>query len=209
MTKLRSSSRIARALHARRLRDRLALRQRRPTGNAGTAGRHQGRDHFTGFTSFTNFTRLGITLAMPRKSSTVKRTATQRRKTATFVSRRAKRTVALGASGHDASFSIYQSLLTDVDERRLRTVLETVRSYIFSTKDDAAALRARNQDRVDTLSALTFADALSSDEAGTFVRRSRPVVNQMVRQGQLLAVPDGLALRFPRWQFDAGCGKSQ
>ncbi|HEV2738452.1 MAG TPA: hypothetical protein VGU66_07735 [Candidatus Elarobacter sp.] len=62
--------------------------------------------------------------------------------------------------------------------------------------------QARNAANVTSLRERILGDALSSDEAGAYLRRSRPVINKMAKVGRLLAIADGRALRFPRWQFD-------
>jgi hypothetical protein len=60
----------------------------------------------------------------------------------------------------------------------------------------------RNAAEVRSLRETILGDALSSDEVRGYVRRSRPIVNKMAKDGRLLAIADGRALRFPRWQFD-------
>ncbi len=62
--------------------------------------------------------------------------------------------------------------------------------------------RARNAAEVRSLRDTILGDALSSDDVREFVRRSRPIVNKMAKDGRLLAIRDGRTLRFPRWQFD-------
>ena len=63
-------------------------------------------------------------------------------------------------------------------------------------------MRADNATRLEVKRAAILADTVSSDEAGVFISRTRPVVNKLAKSGDLLAVNDGRYLRFPRWQFD-------
>lgn len=102
--------------------------------------------------------------------------------------------------------ALFEDLRHDVGDERLSIVLRTVRSYLSSTTQqegrDLTALQNANRDKLQTLRALIFADTISSDEVRAYVNRSRPVINKMAREGQLLAIPDGRALRFPKWQFD-------
>jgi excisionase family DNA binding protein len=64
------------------------------------------------------------------------------------------------------------------------------------------ALRQKNAASLAVLRAEVLRESLSSDEVKALINRSRPTVNKMAKEGELLAVPDGRAFRFPRWQFD-------
>lgn len=65
----------------------------------------------------------------------------------------------------------------------------------------APPLAEENAVRAASLRARILAGALSSDQAGTYINRSRPIVNKMAKMGALLAIADGRSLRFPKWQF--------
>jgi hypothetical protein len=128
--------------------------------------------------------------------------------TATLTKKRAtsRRRIAKAASTGNGSRGLFERLHEDAGERLLRVALETLSSYVSATREtgagELARLQSANQIRLNTLRALVLDDTLSSDEVRRYVNRSRPVVNKMARQGQLLAIPNGRALRFPRWQFD-------
>jgi hypothetical protein len=106
------------------------------------------------------------------------------------------------------AYAIVDSLRQDIGDETLGVVLETVRSYLHSTwshrrgVEGRAAAKAANKVRLETLRALILNDTISSDEVRAYVHRSRPIINKMAKEGQLLAILDGRVLRFPRWQFD-------
>jgi hypothetical protein len=114
--------------------------------------------------------------------------------------------VAKATSASSGSRGLFERLHEDAGERLLRVALETLETYVLATREteagDLARLHSANQIRHNTVRALILDDTISSDEVRRYVNRSRPVVNKMAKQGLLLAIPDGRALRFPRWQFD-------
>lgn len=115
---------------------------------------------------------------------------------------RARRAVAARRS---RSRAILESLRDDVGEDALAAVLETVHSYLSSTAShqrNSRRVADANRVKLQTLRALILDDTISSDEVSGYVHRSRPIVNKMAKEGQLLAILDGRVLRFPRWQFD-------
>jgi len=87
----------------------------------------------------------------------------------------------------------------------LKAIRDEVRPALRVRGDESkqlAKLRAQNAARVEAKRAAIFADAVNSDEAGTLIFRTRPIVVKLAKAGELLAVPNGRSLRFPRWQFD-------
>jgi hypothetical protein len=107
-----------------------------------------------------------------------------------------------------ASLVLVNGLREDIGERRLSSLLRTIRDEVRpatrlrSADTVRALLRAENSMRVEAKRAAILADAVNSDIAGKFIARTRPVVNKLAKDGELLAVEDGRYLRFPRWQFD-------
>ncbi|MBV8644530.1 MAG: hypothetical protein JO225_11565 [Candidatus Eremiobacteraeota bacterium] len=102
---------------------------------------------------------------------------------------------------------LVRELRAELGEPMLSRVLEVLKQELHGTRRAAAnpvlvQLRANNAAAVAATRAQLLRDALSSDEVRRYVNRTRPVVNRMAKEGTLLAVADGRALRFPRWQFD-------
>jgi hypothetical protein len=107
------------------------------------------------------------------------------------------------------SVGIAEKLRDRVGEELFLSILQTISRAVPSmpsTLDGAqmelAGLRLRNAARVGAKRAVILNGAVSSDVAGKFISRSRPVVHKMAKSGELLAVEDGRFLRFPHWQFD-------
>lgn len=117
---------------------------------------------------------------------------------------RRKSDVAISLRG--GSRALFKHLCENVSEETLLHALETVTQYLLSTRqtesDGLTKLQKTNRIRLDTLRALILDDTISSDQVRVYVNRSRPIINKMAKEGQLLAIPDGRVLRFPRWQFD-------
>jgi hypothetical protein len=85
---------------------------------------------------------------------------------------------------------------------RIRDEVLPARRIQAAEHKELVRMRAENAARLEVKRAVILADAISSDEAGILISRSRPVVNKLAKSGALLAVQDGRYLRFPRWQFD-------
>jgi hypothetical protein len=102
--------------------------------------------------------------------------------------------------------ALFEQLRATVGEETLRNALETLKRYLSSARriesDDLTKLQKANRVRLDTLRALILEDTISSDQVRAYINRSRPIINKMAKEGQLLAIPDGRILRFPTWQFD-------
>jgi len=92
----------------------------------------------------------------------------------------------------------FQSILETIDKEIGGTqVTRRTTKYV----DGMPPLATENAVRAASLRARILAGALSSDQAGTYINRSRPIVNKMAKVGALLAIADGRNLRFPKWQF--------
>lgn len=147
---------------------------------------------FTKLPDFTRFTNFGI-IARMKRAIARKRSTLGRRPSAPRIAR----------SPRDRLLQLSES----IGDAALLRVLETLERYFASTRrrpaDALPQLQKVNDIRLKTLRALIFHDTLSSDEVRGYINRSRPVINKMAKQGQLLALHAGRALRFPTWQFDA------
>lgn len=84
---------------------------------------------------------------------------------------------------------------------RLTTDLKAVAEKDRTAARDLAFLRMDNEQRLLALRERILGGALTSDQIAERLRRSRPTVHAMVKDGLLLAIRDGRALRFPAWQF--------
>lgn len=96
---------------------------------------------------------------------------------------------------------------TSLTQSLIEAVVRETSSYLVPGKAASKAtelevLREKNAISLAVLRAEVLRDSLSSDDVTIIVHRSRPTVNKMAKEGELLAVPDGRAFRFPRWQFD-------
>lgn len=107
------------------------------------------------------------------------------------------------------SAALVTELRAELGESRLFAILSGIRDHVrpalrirHSEEREIARMRADNATRLEVKRAAILADTVSSDEAGVFISRTRPVVNKLAKSGDLLAVNDGRYLRFPRWQFD-------
>jgi Protein of unknown function (DUF2384) len=107
------------------------------------------------------------------------------------------------------SMSIMHELRAEIGEPALSNALQILKDEILlarrtetATMVTLARLRAHNAAALAVTRAQILTEALSSDQVRHYVRRTRPVVNRMAHDGTLLAIADGRALRFPRWQFD-------
>ena len=87
----------------------------------------------------------------------------------------------------------------------VRRSLEDIRAVTTPTDETSrlTVLRAENEAKLAALRSEVLRDACSSDDVRRFIPRSRPTINRMARDGELLAIRDGRALRFPPWQFDS------
>jgi hypothetical protein len=107
------------------------------------------------------------------------------------------------------SIGLANELRADLGEIPFTVILESIRDALRGMpkvrderQSELMRLHLRNTARVEAKRAVILKDSVSSDVAGQFISRTRPVAIKLAKSGELLAVQDGRFLRFPRWQFD-------
>lgn len=101
------------------------------------------------------------------------------------------------------SYKIYQDILEQCGEEDTKNILQSISSILDSAGPDTDTFQIKNEIRAESLRWVVFKDTISSDEVGTYIHRSRPVVHKMKKEERLLAISNGRSLRFPTWQFDS------
>lgn len=119
------------------------------------------------------------------------------------------RAIKSSRASRTSSSVLLDELRENLGEERLSAILKAIRAEVrpaarlrAAESAELARMRADNAARLEAKRAAILANALSSDEAGGFISRTRPIVNKLAKAGELLAVQDGRYLKFPRWQFD-------